>query len=59
MLINCDKFFVEQLRERGFDLDYKKLVEIYRESRQRPAAKARRVKNQKIAELEEKLLASL
>ncbi len=42
MLIHVDKPFIDQLREAGFDVDYKKLIDIYRQSRDRPAAKARR-----------------
>ena len=33
MLINLDKFLVEELNNRGFTCDYKSMVEIYRASR--------------------------
>lgn len=42
MLVNLDKFFVKELQERGFDVDYKKMVEIYKASRQQPGCVARK-----------------
>lgn len=50
MLINCDKFFALALQEAGYDLDYKKLVEIYRRSRQHPEVQRRRRENQRLEE---------
>ena len=29
MIINCDKFFVEELQKNGYEIDYKKIVDIY------------------------------
>jgi hypothetical protein len=37
MILNLDRFFVQELQERGFDVDYNKMVEIYKASRERPA----------------------
>lgn len=42
MIINLDRPFVLELQDRGFVLDYKMLVSIYRDSRQRPEAKVQR-----------------
>ena len=42
MLINLDKFLVSELQKRGFDLDYKKMVEIYKASREQPECVARK-----------------
>lgn len=41
MLINCDKFFVEEMQREGFDIDYKKLVKIYQNSRESDGYKKR------------------
>lgn len=35
MNIKVDKFFILELKEQGYDLDYKKITEIYRKSRNR------------------------
>ena len=56
MMINLDKFFVLELQERGFDVDYNSLVEIYRASRERPACKARKAKNEAERKLIDKLM---
>ncbi len=29
MILNCDKFFVEELQKYGYDIDYKKIMDIY------------------------------
>lgn len=42
MLLNLDKFFVQELQEAGYDVDYKKVVEIYQRSRKNPAYIRRR-----------------
>lgn len=44
MLINCDKFFIAELQKEGYDLDYKKVVEIYRNSRQNDEFKKRKAR---------------
>ena len=44
MMMNGDKFFVAELQKEGFDIDYKKLVEIYRNSRQNEEYKNRKAK---------------
>jgi hypothetical protein len=36
MIIVLDRFLISELQERGFDIDHKKLTEIYRASRKRP-----------------------
>lgn len=35
MILNCDKFFIAELNDAGFALDYKIIVSIYRASRLR------------------------
>ena len=40
MMINLDKFFVLELQERGVDIDYIQMTEIYKASRQRSDYKA-------------------
>lgn len=47
MMLNCDKFFIRTLQEAGYDLDYNKVVEIYRKSRQIPACQARKRENER------------
>lgn len=42
MLINCDRFFIEELQKNGYEVDYKKLTAIYQSSRKNPAYRARR-----------------
>ena len=42
MMINLDKFFILELQKRGYDFDYKKLSQIYRDSRKRPDCQARK-----------------
>jgi len=42
MLLNLDKFFIQELQAAGYDIDYKKAVEIYRKSRENPAYIRRR-----------------
>lgn len=44
MLLNCDKFFIQELQNAGYDIDYKKVTEIYRKSRQSEGYKARKLK---------------
>lgn len=36
MMIRVDKHFVEELQKNGFDLDFKKVTDIYKESRKHP-----------------------
>lgn len=40
MMINLDKFFLLELQERGVDIDYIQMTEIYKSSRQRSDYKA-------------------
>lgn len=47
MRMNCDKFFIEELQKEGFDLDYKKVTEIYRNSRQSEGFKKRKAKQER------------
>lgn len=52
MMIRVDKFLIAELQERGFDIDYKKMKEIYTQSRNRPECiehKERKMK-EKLAE---------
>lgn len=47
MIINCDKFFVEELQKNGYEIDYKKIVDIYKSSRKTEGFKKRQLKKQK------------
>jgi hypothetical protein len=51
MIISLDRFFVQALNESGVELDYQRLVEIYQRSREYPACKARRARNDGVARL--------
>jgi lysyl-tRNA synthetase class I len=56
MMISLDKFFVLELQNMGFDVDYSKLVEIYRASRKSPAYIARKADNKEIQEIMETMI---
>lgn len=47
MLLNCDKFFIEELQKEGYDIDYKKVVAIYKQSRQSDGFKRRQARKQR------------
>jgi hypothetical protein len=51
MMINCDKFFVEELQKEGFEHDFKRIKEIYRQSRENPAYIRRRARTMRDNEL--------
>lgn len=51
MLINLDKFMITEMQERGFDVNYNKMVEIYRASRQRPECIRRKIAKRREEEL--------
>lgn len=55
MMIKADKFFVAELQEKGYNLDYKTLTEIYKTSRNRPACKARKARNEREEAMLQKL----
>ncbi len=55
MLITLDKYLIAELQNRGINLDYKQMVEIYRASRQHPGYIARK----KQREEEEELMAKM
>lgn len=44
MLLNCDNFFIQELQNSGYDIDYKKIIEIYKISRQSDGYKRRKTK---------------
>lgn len=44
MLLNCDKFFIQELQNSGYDIDYKKIIEIYKKSRQSDGYKKRQMR---------------
>lgn len=44
-MARIDKYFILELQERGYDLDYKKLTLIYRASREREDFKKSRKHN--------------
>lgn len=46
MRMNCDKFFIQELQKAGYDIDYKKITEIYQNSRQSEGYKKRKAKQQ-------------
>ena len=51
MLMNVDKFFVKELQDRGIDVDYKKLLEIYQASRKHPGC----IRRKKQREIEDRV----
>lgn len=55
MLIKVDKFFIAELQRRGFNLDYKEMVDIYKASRQHPGYIARKKRQAEEEELMMKL----
>jgi hypothetical protein len=59
MMAKIDKFFIAELQERGYDLAYKSLTEIYKASRNRTDCVANKVRkdrdNALIAEIAKKL----
>lgn len=54
MILNCDKFFIQELQKEGYDIDYKKITEIYRNSRQSEGYKKRKQKKAREQEEMEK-----
>ena len=59
MMLNCDKFFIEELQKAGYDIDYKGLREIYKKSRENPGFISRRNRQLQealmIADMEDRL----
>jgi len=49
MILNCDKFFVEELQKNGYDIDYKKIMQIYKASRNSEGFKKRQAKKEREA----------
>ena len=47
MVIRADKFFIQVLREAGYDLSYSELRELYRQSRKLAEAEKRKNKCEK------------
>ncbi|MCT1634073.1 hypothetical protein M3B16_12485 [Staphylococcus warneri] len=47
MILNCDKFFVEELQKYGYDIDYKKIMDIYKASRNSEGLKKRQAKKER------------
>ncbi|HCZ7399859.1 TPA: hypothetical protein O4B19_002681 [Staphylococcus aureus] len=47
MILNCDKFFVEELQKYGYDIDYKKIMDIYKASRNSEGFKKRKAKKER------------
>jgi hypothetical protein len=35
-MLKCDKFLIEEMQKAGYDIDYKRLTDIYRQSRKNP-----------------------
>lgn len=48
MMVRIDKYFILELQEQGYDLDYKKLTEIYRKSRERDDYKRNKAHNDRV-----------
>ena len=44
---NAYKFFVEELQKNGYEIDYKKIVDIYKTSRNSDGFKKRQLKKRK------------
>jgi hypothetical protein len=55
MMAKIDKFLIAELQERGYDLDYKILTEIYKASRNRTDY----LVNKKRKEIDEALIAKI
>ena len=49
MILNCDMFFVEELQKNGYDIDYKKIMQIYKASRNSEGFKKRQAKKEREA----------
>jgi len=47
MIITCDKHLINELKKRGYDIDYKTFVQIYRVSRRNPDVTAKRKNRRK------------
>ena len=47
MMIRVDKFFIQTLQEAGYDIDFKRLRELYNQSRQHPEYLARKRRNER------------
>ena len=62
-MLNGDRFFVEELQKQGYDIDYKKLVAIYKDSRQSDGYKNRKAKQKRemhlLAKYEDELTESM
>lgn len=62
-MLNGDRFFVEELQKQGYDIDYKKLVAIYKDSRQSDGYKNRKAKQKRemnlLAKYEDELMESM
>lgn len=54
-MAKIDKFLIAELQDRGYNLDYKSLTEIYKASRNRTDCLA----NKKKKEIEEALIAEI
>lgn len=52
MILNCDRFFISELNDSGFDLDYNQILAIYRASRLRPDCKSFQLKKIRAANFE-------
>ncbi|ELC8451645.1 hypothetical protein QYB64_003221 [Clostridium perfringens] len=48
MMARIDKYFILELQEQGYDLDYKRLTEIYRKSRERDDYKRNKAHNDRV-----------
>lgn len=59
MMARIDRFFILELQEQGYDLDYKKLTEIYRKSREREDFKKNKAHNDKINDFVNRKMAEI
>lgn len=50
-ILNCDKFFIEELNKNGVDLTYKEVMSIYKDSRNNPDYLLRKRKTKSSAQL--------
>ncbi|ELU5588531.1 hypothetical protein SCB17_003050 [Clostridium perfringens] len=50
MMARIDKYFILELQEQGYDLDYKILTKIYRKSRERDDYKRNKAHNDRVLE---------
>lgn len=59
MMVRIDKYFILELQEQGYDLDYKKLTSIYRSSREREYYKKNKDHNDRVNDFVDRKIAEI